>query len=108
MIAKKIEKLTPDQEVQLTQFYQKWFDVGSSCEPADRQRAEATVTAMYAVIGKKKPQFIWFASPATCCLGRAVLMQGGTGKIRKSLKGSSLWSSLESSLESSLWSSLGS
>ena len=118
---KKIEEMTPKQEAQLRDFRQKWFEIGYSCEPADRLRAEKAIAEMYKVIGKKKPRFIWFASPATCCLGRAVLLQGGTKKTRKvlgdrsSLRSSlepslrsSLGLSLRSSLRSSLWSSLGS
>lgn len=127
--AKKLDRLTAEQEALLWEFHAEWLHLGMSTEPADRPRAEAAVTDMYAAIGEKLPAFLWCDSPATAMLAIHVLreitnpkssLESSLGSslesslrsslwssLRSSL-GSSLWSSLWSSLESSLWSSLGS
>ena len=100
MTTELIDKLTPKQTRLLAEWHARWFAVGSSCEPANRPRAEKAITAMYAEIGEKVPTYIWCDSPATACLCLDLL--------RRAEKDASLRSSLESSLWSSLWSSLGS
>lgn len=77
----KINSLTAEQEIRLPQFRDEWFRIGCSTAPADRPRAEAAITEMYRIIGKDKPQFIWFDSPATCILGRDALLQAGNTKL---------------------------
>jgi hypothetical protein len=66
--AKKIEKLTPEQAAYLSQFRQKWLEVGTCTLPADRTKAEATITKMYKFLDKPKPRFLWFDSPLACNL----------------------------------------
>ena len=57
---KSIECLTPEQAKYLPVFRKHWFDVGTCTEPADRPKAEAAITGLYAAIGKDKPVFFWF------------------------------------------------
>jgi len=59
----KIEKLTPAQEKDLVEFRATMWDVGTCTDPADRETAEKTITEMYKIIGKERPQFIWVGSP---------------------------------------------
>ena len=110
----KIEKLTPQQEIQLRDWHAEWFRIGTSTEPADRPRAEAAITAMYAEMGEKVPHFIWFDSPATAVMGQWVLKNYDKKLLEHSLRaslraslGASLWASLWDSLRASLWDSLG-
>lgn len=60
---KKIEKLTPEQEIRFKEFRQQWFKIGTSTEPADRPRAEKAITELYKLLKKKKPKFVWCDSP---------------------------------------------
>jgi len=91
----KTEKLTKEQEAQIPIYKKKWFDIGSSCEPADRKTAEEAISKMYKIIGKDCPKFIWVESPAVGCL-----------VLHKMKKKSSLGDSLGDSLRDSLWDSL--
>lgn len=63
----KIEKLTPEQEEQLVEARQEWFDIGSSCKPADQPAAERAVKDMYGCINEEEPMIIWASSPAMAC-----------------------------------------
>jgi len=60
----KIDKLTPEQEVQLEQYRKDWFSIGSSTQPADRPTAESAITKLYQKLGKQPPQFFWADGPA--------------------------------------------
>ena len=42
----------------------EWLDHGLSTQPADRRTAERSLTAIYAKIGRPRPQFTWVESPA--------------------------------------------
>jgi len=59
----KIEKLTPEQEVQLTKFYNEHLEYGRSIKPIDHAKAEAIITKLYARIGLKAPNFHYYKSP---------------------------------------------
>jgi hypothetical protein len=98
----KIESLTPKQEQLRQEWHRSWFQIGSSCEPANRTRAEAAITAMYAEIGEPPPKFLWVKSPATACLAIWAIK-----RVAKDEKlGDSLWVSLRASLGDSLRDSL--
>ncbi len=80
----KIEKLTPEQEVRLTQFRAAYFQHGWSTAPSDRPAAEAAIVKLYARLGSSAPKFVWFDSPAaaTACIKEStgeVVRLGGTG-----------------------------
>jgi hypothetical protein len=109
---KRIERLTPDQEARLPVVRREWFEVGTCTEPADRPRAEAAITQMYAVIGEPAPRFLWCDSPLTANLANLLGPQKDSlwaslwASLRDSL-GASLRDSLEASLRASLGASLG-
>ena len=113
-----ITKLTPAQERELPRFRQKWLEIGTSTDRADRKKAErAILTLREEIKVTTKPVFVWCESPATCLLalhviqslhGAAVAESQSGGNSLKSSLGSSLKSSLGNSLRSSLGNSLGS
>ena len=57
-INKKIIELTKEQAEYLPVFRQKWFEVGTSTEKADRPKAEKAITEMYEKLGKKNAKDI--------------------------------------------------
>ncbi|GIH02146.1 hypothetical protein Rhe02_02130 [Rhizocola hellebori] len=42
----------------------EWLSHGLSCEPAERDAAQAAITKLYALIDAKPPEFVWVDSPA--------------------------------------------
>jgi hypothetical protein len=48
---------------QAVQIRQEWLGQGLSTQPADRQRAERSLTAIYARISRPRPRFEWVDSP---------------------------------------------
>ena len=69
----QIERLTPEQEARLPVFHREWLDIGRSTELADRPRAEAAISAMYAHIQQPAPAFVWCDSPLTAHLAMQAL-----------------------------------
>ena len=90
----KLDKLTAEQEAELVAFREKWLRIGTSTEPADRPRAEAALTAMYAEIGEPAPVFWWCDSPWQA---RAII------SLLPELKGANL----RANLWDNLWDNLG-
>ena len=97
-LARRIEKLTPEQEADLVRFHAEYLAAGRSCEPADRPRAEAAFARAYRTIGREPVPVIWAASPLAA--------QYLINSLQKSLK-KSLGESLRQSPGASLWESLG-
>lgn len=98
-MAKKIEKLTKEQESYLPEFREKWLQIGLCTKTADRPRAETAITKMYELINKKKPMFFWFDSPLQCNL--AINFLKNWKMIEKDLKGNlrdNLWGNLRDNL----------
>ena len=60
---KKIEALTPEQEIELQQFYKEMLDIGRSCTPINHEQAEAIITKLYIAAGEKAPKFLYYKSP---------------------------------------------
>jgi len=48
-MAKKITKLTPEQEARFPEFVKKWVDIGLSTEPADFDAATEAALKAYAL-----------------------------------------------------------
>ncbi|WP_232667433.1 DUF6745 domain-containing protein [Pseudonocardia sp. TRM90224] len=42
----------------------EWLGHALSCEPADRDTAEAAIQRLYALVGRPSPSFVWADSPA--------------------------------------------
>jgi hypothetical protein len=58
-----ITELLPEQRRYVDLYREEYIKVGRSTEPADRPRAEAAITQLYAAIGKASPTFEWGESP---------------------------------------------
>ncbi|RCJ38663.1 hypothetical protein A6770_39585 [Nostoc minutum NIES-26] len=59
----KIDRLTPEQEVQILVHQQRWQQIVLSTERVNRQKAIETMRVTYAVLGEREPEFIFFDSP---------------------------------------------
>ena len=114
----KIDKLTPQQEIDIISWRKEWFDIGMSTTPADRPLAEKSIIEAYSVIGKPAPKIIWCDSPLTAVLCLDILSKLATTSLDDSLRASLrdslraflhafLGNSLRASLRDSLGASLG-
>lgn len=56
-------ELTAEEKEILEKFRQEWFEIGVCTDPADRPAAEAAIAGIYALLGKKKPVFVWVDGP---------------------------------------------
>jgi hypothetical protein len=73
-MAKRIEKLTPEQAKRMPEFRDAWLNAGLSTERADRQRAQAGVKLAYEAAGLKPPTLIiWLDSPMAGAIGATLL-----------------------------------
>ncbi len=73
-MAKKIERLTPEQEAMLPSFVEYGLRYSLSTEPCDRPKAEAAIRAHYAALGRDEPRLIiWLDSPHQGAIGAAIL-----------------------------------
>ena len=71
---KKIEKLPDDLTKRLPSIAKEWISHGLSCEPADRQIAEAGVMEAYAAASLKPPKIvIWMDGPSHGAMAAAFL-----------------------------------
>lgn len=110
-----ISALLPEQERLVEVYREAYFRVGSSTAPADRTRAEAAITKLYAGSGAPLPRFEWGASPRWGA-ERVAELGAAVGDPLWAMIGDSLWAMLGesmslhgvslSSLGSSLWTSL--
>jgi hypothetical protein len=66
----RLDRLTPDQEVQLAAVRDEWRALGLATGPADRLRAERGMRAAYVAAGLPPPAlFLWVRSPLEGVLG---------------------------------------
>jgi len=64
-----IDHLTKEQENKLTEYRDKWLEIGLSTKPADRQTAEKGILKAYQIAGIKTiPKIVWCDSPLSNCL----------------------------------------
>lgn len=69
MTTKKLEKLTPEQEAQLSVYRDKWLKIGLSTQTAPyddaaKARIEELLVQVYAVAGLPPPtKFVYLPSP---------------------------------------------
>ncbi len=64
MAQEKIESLTKEQMALMPKYVEKWTNIGSCTDPADRKRAEAGAVLAYKIAGLAPPtKFFWFDSP---------------------------------------------
>ena len=63
MEKKEIRELTPEQEKLMEQRKVEWEAISKCCDPADFDKGEAAIIAMYNFLGKKPPKFVRVRSP---------------------------------------------
>ena len=77
----QIKTLTEEQWARCYAGREKWLQVGLSCEPPDKPRAEAAIIGLYAAMDKPPPKITWYDSPLAA--GKALrdgLMAKGVDK----------------------------
>ena len=94
-----ITELTPEQKAELPLWHKKYFDIGSSTEPLNKQGLEKVIKAFYARINKKEPVFIYCESPMAAML----MLKAVLPKLAELTKDKSLSSSLRASLRASFY-----
>lgn len=86
---KKIETLTDAQRAKFPEYVRKYTEVGLSCSPADKPRAERGIRAHYAAASIECPTtFVWVSSPIVLSMAAplaAALLEGGRPVATKSL-----------------------
>jgi len=109
----KIEKMTEEQEGQLVEYREEIYQKGISCEPADFEKAESAITAMYTEIEKGNPYFWHVSSPLMACFVISYL-KNNKDNLRANLGASlranlmaNLWANLKDNLWANLWDNLG-
>src|SRR5579872_5661979 len=58
----KLEKLTSEQESQMVAFREEWRKTALSTERIDKEKTKEAISAMYKLIGKEPPVFIFCPS----------------------------------------------
>jgi hypothetical protein len=73
-MAKKLTKLTGEQEARIPEYRDRYMTMGLSTQAADRERAKAGVIKAYRAAGVEPPKlFIWLNSPMAGAYGAALL-----------------------------------
>ena len=76
----KINKLTPEQEADLSAARDKWLEIGLSTVPIDREASKAAVAKMYECAGLPVPKvFIFLDSPRQGAMAAALLKDSKFG-----------------------------
>jgi hypothetical protein len=96
-MAKKITKLTPDQEAELPRFRQRYLDLACNGSRIDRPALESALADAYAVIGKPAPKLFIFDSPAACMLALKIFRLPPDEILGDQLRGQ-LWGQLRDQL----------
>lgn len=61
---KKIEQLTPEQEVKKQEYYNKFLKIGlGTNQNPDKKATQKAISKFYTFLKKPKPKFIWVDSP---------------------------------------------
>lgn len=100
---KKIEKLTPEQIAKFPEYIKKWIKIGLSTEPANKEKTEKAIEEMYKIAGLQKPKIIWYDSPLSQGMTRAIILEKQLLKNSKDSVGKSVLDSVGESV----WSSIG-
>lgn len=59
-----ITQLTPEQEALIPLYRDKWHKIALSTQAIDRKEAEAAIKFVYAVLGLKQPNILFFGNPS--------------------------------------------
>ncbi len=112
----KISTLTSEQAALLAEFERDWTHHATSCEPANRTRAEEGVRLAYAAVGYPPPRkIVWCGSPRSGSMARALLLNLAPDDIGANLH-RAMWGGLRSRalaaigsrIESEVWDQINS
>lgn len=73
----QMDTMTPEQERDIVECCEECLRIATCCDPADRPRAEAAISQMYAMLGVAPPVYVWCSSPATATIARSLMGPGG-------------------------------
>jgi len=105
----QIDKLTPEQEVLIPVYREKWRKVALSTERIDREKAAEVIKDLYASINKEEPKIIFYESPYLA------LRSPEVNQMRCSLRSEldkqltpigSLWDQIRKQFTENLWNQL--
>lgn len=99
------EKFDIEQQQNITKYREKYFAQATSCEPAERRRAETAVRKMGKLSGIKTDKICWVNNPIEAASMSASLWESLSELLSESLS-ESLWDPLSASLCASLSASL--
>jgi hypothetical protein len=92
----KIERLTKKQDSLLPVWRDKWIEIGLSCEPADRPRAEVAYRACYKAAGLHADvPIVWVSSPIVGAFAAPIAAQIICAEKEKAV-GSAVYSAVDS------------
>jgi len=97
----QISNLSPKQVARLSEYADKWKNIGLSTELAERAMAEDGIRMAYRLAGLPEPKkIIWCSSPMAGAITKAILTDTGAS-VR-----ASVWNSVRASLRDSVWDSV--
>ncbi len=124
----KVKSLSQRQHSRLTEFRDKWIEIGLSTEPAQREKAEAAIRRMYTCAQLPPPRkIVWCGSPLSQGLTRAIMLdkklrasvgdsartfvrdsvRESVGRSVREAVGDSVWASVRESVVESVWGATG-
>lgn len=59
----QIDKLTPEQEIELERYYQERLEIGRSIKPLDHTKVESIINRFYTKLGMPIPEYRYYPSP---------------------------------------------
>lgn len=86
MTDKQITELTPEQKVQLEEYYELWLKNGYSTAPLDNEQALKSIYEIYDLIDQKKPSVFFCQSPLQMCLLAQLLDKSFMHKLPKDMQ----------------------
>ena len=100
----KINKLTPEQEADLSATRDKWLDIGLSTAPIDREASKAAVAKMYECAGLPAPNiFIFLDSPRQGAIAAVLLKDSKLGaQVR-----AQVWAQVRAQVRDQVWAQVG-
>jgi len=102
----QISNLSPKQVARLSEYADKWKNIGLSTEPAERAMAEDGIRMAYRLAGLPEPKkIIWCSSPMAGAITKAILTDTGAS-VRASVW-NSVWDSVMASVMASVGASVG-
>lgn len=82
MADKKIDKLTPEQEVKLVEFREEWLAIGRNTAPLDREKCSETIGKLYAFMKLPPPEIRYVDGPYALATEPELMKQEKAGKAR--------------------------